>query len=84
MARTPSTFRQDVFPAALPRRGLSRVEAAAYVGVSPSMFDQMVQDGRMPSPKLVNSRTIWDRVALDVAFEALPDRDAPNPWDGAV
>jgi hypothetical protein len=62
-------------------RGLSRVQAAAYVGVSPSLFDMMVKDGRMPGPKLINSRTVWDRFALDRAFEALPDRDSGNPWD---
>ena len=63
------------------RRGLSRIEAAAYVGVSPSLFDVMVQDDRMPGPKLINTRTVWDRFALDHAFEALPDRDSQNPWD---
>jgi hypothetical protein len=41
----------------------------------------MVKDGRMPGPKLINSRTVWDRFALDRAFEALPDRDSGNPWD---
>ena len=46
-----------------------------YIGVSPSLFDEMVADGRMPGQKLVNSRTIWDRWALDRAFETLPDRD---------
>ena len=64
-----------------PPRGMSRVEAADYVGISPSLFDTMVRDGRMPGPKLINTRTIWDRLALDRAFEALPDRDAVNPWD---
>jgi hypothetical protein len=29
-------------------RCLSRDEAADYVGVSPSLFEQMVGDGRMP------------------------------------
>jgi hypothetical protein len=62
-------------------RGMSRVEAADYVGISPSLFDTMVGDGRMPGPKLINTRTVWDRLALDRAFEALPDRDAANPWD---
>ena len=65
----------------VPRRGLSREESAMYIGVSPSLFDQMVADGRMPGPKLLNSRTIWDRWALDHAFETLPDRDGRNPWD---
>lgn len=57
-----------------PRRGLSREEAADYVGVSPSLFDQMVSDGRMPQPKPVNARLVWDRYRLDEAFERLPDR----------
>ncbi len=68
-------------PASLPPRGLSRVEAAAYVGVSPSLFDEMVKDGRMPEPKRVNIRVIWDRLAVDVAFTALPEKDEVNEWD---
>jgi predicted DNA-binding transcriptional regulator AlpA len=53
-------------------RGLSRVDAANYVGISPSIFDQMVKDGRMPAPKRVNARRIWDIRQLDDSFEALP------------
>jgi predicted DNA-binding transcriptional regulator AlpA len=68
-------------PLSLPPRGLSRCEAAAYVGVSPSLFDQMVKDGRMPQPKRINNRTVWDRHRLDVAFEVLPDSNNQNPWD---
>jgi hypothetical protein len=60
---------------------MSRDEAADYLGISPTLFDTMVKDGRMPGPKLINTRTIWDRLALDRAFEALPDRDVANPWD---
>ena len=65
------------------RRGLCRVEAAEYVGVSPTLFDQMVSDGRMPWAKRVNARRIWDVRALDLAFDALPgDGNADNnPWD---
>ena len=59
-----------------PPRGLSRDEAARYVGVGPTLFDEMVADGRMPRPKLINSRTIWDRVTLDIAFSSLPDKDS--------
>jgi predicted DNA-binding transcriptional regulator AlpA len=69
-------------------RGLSRAQAAAYVGISPSLFDELVVDGRMPSPKAVNSRRIWDRLALDLAFASLPDVgggwNEPNPWDEAA
>jgi predicted DNA-binding transcriptional regulator AlpA len=63
-------------------RGLSRVEAAVYVGVSPSLFDLLVGDRRMPSPKRINSRAVWDRRRLDDAFDALPEEDSGNPWDG--
>jgi hypothetical protein len=42
----------------------------------------MVKEGRMPGPKRINSRVVWDRIKLDLAFDALPD-DASllNPWD---
>ncbi|CAN7505543.1 hypothetical protein LJR104_003440 [Neorhizobium sp. LjRoot104] len=53
-------------------RGLNRQQAADYIGVSASLFDQMVKDGRMPNAKRVNGRTIWDRLALDAAFSRLP------------
>ena len=70
-----STGPTDVLPRSLPPRGLSRVAAAAFIGVSPSLFDTLVQDGRMPPPKVINARKVWDRVKLELAFEALPDRD---------
>jgi hypothetical protein len=73
--------RVDVFPLSCPPRGLSRVEAAAYIGVSPTLFDEMVKDGRMPGPKHVNTRRIWDRLMIDAAFSALPEAKEVNPWD---
>jgi predicted DNA-binding transcriptional regulator AlpA len=84
LAPYPTHSRQLVSPSLpllLAPRGLSRTEAAAYIGVSPSLFDEMMKDGRMPSPKKINSRTVWDRKRLDEAFEALPDKDDGNPWD---
>jgi predicted DNA-binding transcriptional regulator AlpA len=68
----------------LSRRGLSRVQAADYIGVGPTKFDEMVEDGRMPKPKRIDGRTVWDRVQLDEAFDALNDEAVPNknPWDG--
>jgi predicted DNA-binding transcriptional regulator AlpA len=68
-----------------PRRGLRRVEAAVYVGISATKFDEMVADGRMPRPKRIDGATVWDQRALDSAFDALPDVDGEeredNPWD---
>lgn len=65
------------------RRGLHRDEAGAYVGVSPTKFDAMVADGRMPKPKQVDGRRIWDVRALDRAFDLLPggDESEHNPFD---
>jgi len=64
----------------LPPRGLSRTEAAAYIGVSPTLFDAMVADGRMPGPKRINARTVWDRLKVDAAFDALPEEGNESPW----
>ena len=72
----------DILPSSLAPRGLSRGQGAAYVGVGPTLFDEMVSDGRMPQPKRANRKTIWDRLALDEAFTALPSDDDDNPWDG--
>jgi excisionase family DNA binding protein len=38
-------------------RGLSRDEAARYIGVGTTKFDEMVADGRMPRPKRIDGRT---------------------------
>ena len=75
--------------------GLSRVEAAAYIRVSPTTFDAMVRDGRMPRPKLIRQdagsgtrgRPVWSRPAIDAAFAALPERggegvDTPEAGTG--
>ncbi|MFG1263631.1 hypothetical protein V5F65_12895 [Xanthobacter aminoxidans] len=73
--------RRNVRPLSLPPRGLSRVIAAAYLGISPSLFDDLVADGRMPRPKLINARHVWDRLRIDAAFEALPEKEGPrNPF----
>jgi predicted DNA-binding transcriptional regulator AlpA len=72
---------QNILPLSLPPRGLSRAQAAAYIGVSPSFFDILVKDGRMPGPTHINSRVVWDRLKLDAAFEALADNDDGNARD---
>lgn len=69
----------DAPPSVTPR-GMSRTMAACYLNVSPGKFDEMVKDGRMPRAKRIDGRKVWDRIALDCAFEALPDDDT-NPWN---
>ena len=68
----------------VPRRGLSREEAAMYVGISPSKFDGLVGDGRMPAPVKIDGRKVWDIRHLDLAFDTrFQGKDEPpNTWDG--
>jgi predicted DNA-binding transcriptional regulator AlpA len=69
-------------PPSLAPRGLSRVQAAEYIGVGTTKFDEMVGDGRMPKPKRIDGRIVWDRFKLDEAFDALDDAARPkSEWD---
>ena len=65
--------RQVALPPTLAPRLVSREVAAAYVCVSPNTFDKMVEDGRMPRPRLLGEkRRAWDVRALDAAVDHLP------------
>lgn len=81
----PAIRAKSVLPMSLPPRGLSRLEAAAYVGISCTKFDELVADGRMPGPKKIDGRYVWDIRRIDAAFDRLPDKDgaasAGDPWD---
>ncbi|MFM2422162.1 MAG: hypothetical protein RL291_692 [Pseudomonadota bacterium] len=74
---------------ALPR-GLDREEAAAYVGISAWKFMQLVTDGRMPQAIQIDGRVLWDRAALDAAFDRLnakpetPDAQPDDVWARAA
>ena len=82
---TRARSRHEILPASLPPRGLSREEAAAYVGIGATKFDEMVVDGRMPRPKRIDGRKVWDRLRLDTAFAALPtDGGADDTSHGDV
>lgn len=68
-----TTLKAD--PLSYPPRGLSREEAARYLGIGATLFNQLVDEGVIPRPKRLKARMIWDRVALDMAFAELPDDD---------
>lgn len=80
LAEKPSARRSSTLPLSLPPRGLSRVQAAEYIGVSPSTFDKMVAEGEMPAPKRIRGRVVWDRKQVDCMFDAFDD-GGENPWD---
>jgi len=77
--------RQTALPPMLAPRLVSREAAAAYVCVSPNTFDEMIEDGRMPRPKMLGGkRRAWDIRELDAAIDRLPvqgdDAEADDTW----
>ena len=78
LGKTP---RVSSLPLGMAPRGLSREQAADYVNVGTTKFDELVADGRMPKPKRIDGRRVWDIRKLDKAFDALDGDDDPdNPW----
>jgi Helix-turn-helix domain len=70
----------------IPRRGLSRVEAAMYLGISPSKFDQLRRDGRITPPKILDGRLVFLREKLDEFLDALPEENdqSSEDWTAVV
>jgi hypothetical protein len=73
-------------PRRIEPRGLSRIDAAQYLGVSASKFDQLREDGRVSSPRMIDGRLVWDRHDLDLDFEAFPLEadETPEEWTAAL
>jgi excisionase family DNA binding protein len=68
--------------------GLSRPQAAAYLGIGCSHFDVLVKAGRLPAPLPgLGRRRVWSRAALDAVLagrdvSAIAETWQPgNPWD---
>lgn len=55
-----------------PPRGLCREAAARYLGIPTGLFDDLIQLGQLPVPRLLSETAVWDRHQLDAAFEAFP------------
>ena len=53
------------------KRGFRRQEAAEFIGVSPSKFDELVRDGRIPPPFSIDGCRVWDVYELHAAFDNL-------------
>jgi predicted DNA-binding transcriptional regulator AlpA len=65
--------RLSTLPSNLAPRLIKREAAAEYVNVSPNTFDEMVEHGLMPRPRIVfGRRKAWDVRELDIATDALP------------
>ena len=77
-----TTAERNILPAGVMPRVLSRVQAAAYLGVSPTLFDRAVKDGKMPKPFRLYGRVLWDARKIDAAISALDTEDiADDPWE---
>lgn len=72
-----------IVPYAVPREA-----AAALVGVSATKFDEMVKDGRMPQPREIDARVLWDSEEIRAAWRLLPRRGQlvkkTNSWEDAA
>ncbi|SHK13804.1 hypothetical protein SAMN02745194_04268 [Roseomonas rosea] len=74
----------DALPPGVLPFAVSRTQAAALLGISPSFFDTLVTDARMPAPFEIGGRVLWDPEELRAAFRAMPRRGQParsNTWD---
>jgi hypothetical protein len=71
--------KQTALPDTLPPRLIGREASAAFFGISPTKFDEMVADGRAPKPKRIDGRKLWCVRALNAAADALPDDDGRLP-----
>ncbi len=64
-------------------RGLNRQRAAHYIGISASLFDELIEEGRLPKPIRIRSRTVWDIRQLDEAFDDFENCEN-NSWDAML
>lgn len=71
-------------PSLATRISLNREEAAAAVGVSPAVFDRMVDAGELPAPfrSQVSRRLFWSVAALESAIMGVAKQGpTPKPVD---
>jgi hypothetical protein len=67
--------------------GLGELEAAAAIGISASKFRMLVAEKRMPSPRRLDGRNIWDVDELRAAFKVLPhngESEKADTWADVV
>jgi hypothetical protein len=82
-----ATGRIDLLPLLPVVFGLGEIEAAAAIGVSASKFRMPVKEARMPRPRRIDSRAVWDVDELLAAFKALPhegESEGSDTWADVV
>ncbi|CUX23083.1 conserved hypothetical protein [Agrobacterium deltaense Zutra 3/1] len=66
----------------IPRFALRRDEAAASLAISPSLFDNWVDEGKMPKGRKVGRVVLWDTESIRSAWLALADGEPDQKDDG--
>lgn len=77
--RIPHKFQDHL---AYPPRAMKAERAAAYLDMSRSKFLELVEQGRLPKPKVIDGIRVWDRLAIDAAFNDFPDRNDNDSFGG--
>jgi predicted DNA-binding transcriptional regulator AlpA len=67
---------------AYPPRAMKAERAAAYLDMSRSKLLELVEQGRLPQPKVIDGIRVWDRLAVDAAFNDFPDRNDSDSVGG--
>ena len=63
---------------------VGREGAAALLSIAPSTFDDLVAKGRMPQPREIGRRVLWDTDEIRDYFRRIPRRGQRwegNTWD---
>ena len=81
MARVVTTARRPSAIRPIVRRGFSRLEAATYLGISASKFDELRKANRIPPPKVLDDRLIFTVERLDEFLDSLPDENRADNFD---
>jgi predicted DNA-binding transcriptional regulator AlpA len=57
-----------------------------YVGIGASLFDRLVNDGRMPKPFRIDGRVLWDIRKIDLRIDELSrdDDTGKSSWEDAA
>ncbi|AXV15818.1 DNA-binding protein [Neorhizobium sp. SOG26] len=66
----------------IPRFAMRRDEAAASLAISPSLFDNWIEEGRMPRGRKIGGVMLWDTEEVRSAWYRIVDRDASSAEDG--
>lgn len=75
--------RREIMPRLPIVFGLQEAEAAAAIGIGATKFRELVEAGRMPKPRLLDHRLVYDVDELRAAFKAMPhegEQAAGSTW----